>query len=79
MQFVILIVPFVAILEQNRGEILLFIQRYADIVKIDLVKSSDDLGKEHLLERIRSRKGEMTIDYAYELNIGNKEYELIEL
>lgn len=46
---------------------------------IDLVKSSDDLGKEHLLERIRSRKGEMTIDYAYELNIGNKEYELIEL
>ena len=46
---------------------------------IDLVKSSDDLGKEHLLERIRSRKGEMTIDYAYELNIGNKEYELTEL
>ena len=46
---------------------------------IDLVKSSDDLGKEHLLERIRSRTGEMTIDYAYELNIGNKEYELIEL
>ena len=46
---------------------------------IDLVKFSDDLGKEHLLERIRSRKGEMTIDYAYELNIGNKEYELIEL
>ena len=46
---------------------------------IDLVKSSDDLGKEHLLERIRSRKGEMTIDYAYELNIGNKEYELVEI
>ena len=46
---------------------------------IDLVKKSDDVGKEHLLERINSRNGIHTIDVAYELGIGNKEYELIEI
>ena len=46
---------------------------------IDLVKKSDDVGKEHLLERINSRNGLHTIDVAYELGIGNKEYELIEI
>ncbi len=46
---------------------------------IDLVKSSDDPGRDHLLERINSRKGTHTIDAAYDLEFGNKEYELIEL
>ncbi len=46
---------------------------------IDLVKSSNDPGRDHLLERINSRKGTHTIDAAYDLGFGNKEYELIEI
>ena len=46
---------------------------------IDLVKSSNDEGKEHLLERINSRHGTHTIDVAAELGFGTKEYELINL
>ncbi len=46
---------------------------------IDLVKNSEDKGKEHLLERINSRNGTHTIDMAEKLNIGTKEYELINL
>lgn len=46
---------------------------------IDLVKNSDDPGKEHFLERINSRHGIHTIDSAAELGYGNKEYELIEM
>ena len=44
---------------------------------IDLVKESNDLGKEHLLERINSRNGMHTIDVANSLGFGTKEYELI--
>ncbi len=50
-----------------------------DAACIDLVKNSNDEGKEHLLERINSRKGTHIIDAAYDLGIGNKEYELIEI
>lgn len=46
---------------------------------IDLVKNSDDPGKEHFLERVNSRHGTHTIDSAAELGYGNKEYELIEM
>ena len=46
---------------------------------IDLVKNSDDPGRDHLLERINSRQGTHTIDAAYDLEFGNKEYELIEI
>ena len=46
---------------------------------IDLVKSSDDPGRDHLLERINSRQGTHTIDAANELGYGTKEYELIEV
>lgn len=46
---------------------------------IDLVKASEDVGKEHLLERINSRHGTHTIDVAAELGFGTKEYELIEV
>lgn len=46
---------------------------------IDLVKSSTDEGKDHLLERINSRHGTHTIDAAAELGVGSKEYELIEV
>lgn len=46
---------------------------------IDLVKKSNDPGKEHFLERVNSRHGTHTIDSAAELGYGNKEYELIEI
>ena len=46
---------------------------------IDLVKNSNDPGKDHLLERINSRFGTHTIDAAEELGIGTKDYELIEV
>lgn len=44
---------------------------------IDLVKKSNDPGKEHFLERVNSRHGTHTIDSAVELGFGTKEYELI--
>ena len=50
-----------------------------DMACIDLVKNSNDPGREHLLERINSRNGMHTIDAASDLNIGSKEYELIEI
>ena len=46
---------------------------------IDLVVNSDDPGREHLLERINSRKGIHTIEAASDLGIGSREYELIEV
>ncbi len=46
---------------------------------IDLVKNSDDPGRDHLLERINSRQGTHTIDAASELGYGTKEYELVEV
>ena len=46
---------------------------------IDLVKESNDPGRDHLLERINSRHGTHTIDSAASLGCGTKEYELIEV
>ena len=46
---------------------------------IDLVYNSVDDGKKHLIERIESRNGLHTIEAAYKLGIGNKEYELVEI
>ncbi len=46
---------------------------------IDLVYNSKDPGRDHLVERIESRNGLHTIDSAAKLNIGSKEYELINL
>ena len=46
---------------------------------LDLVIKSNDPGKEHFLERVNSRNGVHTIDAAYELGFGNKEYELIDI
>lgn len=50
-----------------------------DMACLDLVKESDDPGKEHLLERINSRHGMHTIDVAEDIGIGTKSYELIEV
>ena len=46
---------------------------------IDLVKNSNDPGRDHLLERINSRKGTHTIEAAADLGFGTREYELIEV
>ena len=46
---------------------------------IDLVKKSEDPGKEHFLERVNSRNGEHTIRCAEELGVGTREYELISI
>ncbi len=46
---------------------------------VDLVYSCDDPGKKDLIKRIETRNGTLTIDAAYEIGVGNKEYELIEL
>ena len=50
-----------------------------DMACLDLVKNSEDSGKEHFLERVNSRHGEHTIDAADELGFGTKEYELISI
>lgn len=46
---------------------------------IDLVYNSNDEGKNHLIERIESRHGIHTIEASTELNIGSREYELINI
>lgn len=46
---------------------------------IDLVRASEDHGKIHLIERIDSRHGMHTLDYAEELGLGSQKYKLIEL
>ena len=46
---------------------------------IDLVYSSSDPGKPHLIERIESRNGIHTIEAAAKLGYGSREYELIEI
>lgn len=44
---------------------------------IDLVYACDDPGKDHLIERIESRNGILTIEAAAELGYGYKEYNLV--
>ena len=46
---------------------------------LDLVYGSDDPGRDHLIQRIESRNGVLTVDAAAELGIGSLEYELIEV
>lgn len=46
---------------------------------LDLVYNSNDLGRDHLIERIESRNGIRIIEAASDLNIGSREYELIEV
>ena len=46
---------------------------------LDLVYSSDDPGKDHLIERIESRNGIRTVEAAADLGFGSREYTLIEV
>lgn len=43
----------------------------------DLVRSSEDHGKIHLIERIDSRHGMHTLEYAEGLGMGSQKYELV--
>lgn len=45
----------------------------------DLVRSSDDVGKKALVERIDSRNGMHTLEYAESLGLGSLKYELVSL
>ncbi len=44
---------------------------------LDLVYASKDPGRDHLIERIESRNGVLTVEAAAALGIGSREYELI--
>ena len=44
---------------------------------LDLVYASRDPGRDHLLQRIESRNGILTVEAAAELGVGSREYELI--
>jgi uncharacterized Fe-S center protein len=46
---------------------------------LDLVYASDDPGKKHLIKRIESRNGALTVEAAEKLGCGTTEYELIEI
>ncbi len=45
----------------------------------DLVRSSDDHGKIHLIERIDSRHGMHTLDYGEQIGIGSQTYKIVNL
>ena len=45
----------------------------------DLVRSSEDHGKIHLIERIDSRQGMHTLDYAEQIGLGSQQYELVKI
>ena len=46
---------------------------------LDMVYNSNDPHKAHLIERIESRNGILTVEAAAKIGVGNREYELIEL
>ncbi len=46
---------------------------------LDLVYNSSDDGKKSLIERIESKNGRHTVDYAEQIGVGSKTYELINI
>lgn len=46
---------------------------------LDLVYAAEDPGKDHLIERIESRNGVLTVEAAAKLGYGSREYELVEV
>ena len=43
---------------------------------VDLIYASKDPGRDHMVERIETRKGILLLENAEELGIGNRDYEL---
>ena len=50
-----------------------------DQASVDLVYASNDPGRDHLIERIESRNGVLTIEAAAKLGYGSREYELVNI
>lgn len=48
-----------------------------DKASLDLIYQSNDIGRDHFLERVESRHGIHTIEYAEEIGIGTTQYEII--
>lgn len=46
---------------------------------VDLVYASNDAGKVHLIERMESRHGILTVESAEKIGVGSRKYELIEV
>ena len=46
---------------------------------LDLIYNSNFQGKEHFIERVETRNGKHILDAASKLNLGNLEYELIDI
>lgn len=46
---------------------------------VDKVYASDDHGKIHLIERMESRHGIHTLDYAEQIGVGTQKYQLVDL
>ncbi len=46
---------------------------------LDLVYTSNDPGRDHLVERIESQNGIHTVEVASEIGYGSREYELVEI
>lgn len=46
---------------------------------VDLVYSSEDPGKVHLIERMESRHGIHTLEHAEKIGVGSQNYELVEI
>lgn len=46
---------------------------------LDLVYASEDVGRDHLIERIESRNGVHTIESAEKVGAGSRQYELVKL
>ncbi len=44
---------------------------------LDLIKKSDDPGRDHFMERVTSRNGERILETAVKLGYGSREYDLI--
>ena len=50
-----------------------------DQAALDLVKNSDDPGRESFMERVTAQNGEHILEYAEQIGLGSRSYELIEL
>lgn len=50
-----------------------------DKATVDAVRNSKDHGRDHMIERIDSRHGMVSLKHAEEIGLGSQEYELIEL
>ena len=46
---------------------------------IDLIWNSDDAGRDHFVERVERQNGRHLLEYAAEIGLGSRDYELIEV